>query len=247
MNIERSFNFAFRGQAANKKLILGGLFSLLFFTVYYAFVVVGYAMHALCDALEGRDVKLPEWSDHKGLFNEGLVPCLIMLVYFSPCIILSFIEIQLGSLARSSAGIFGPIQLIILILISLFLPLALIRSVITGTFRSAFEFGKIVAFIKTNAGTYLTAWGLAMAVTFGALLIVILGLLIASGLYFMGGDVGLVLGLTLATVVTAFVVFITSMISLHLYAQAYRGSTPFVDDQEGAVRSSMAVPPPLHG
>lgn len=247
MNIERSFIFAFKGPTALKKLSLGGLYSFLFFTVYFAFIVVGYVLHVLCDALEGRDAKLPDWSDYKSLFNEGLLPSLIVLVYYSPCIVILFIEIQLGSLVQSTAAISGPILLIFLILISLFLPLALIRSVINGTLKSAFEFPKIVNFIKKNAGNYLTAWGLGVVVNLGSIIISIIALLIAGGLYRLAGTTGLIVGFVLTALVAAFAFFIASVITVHLFAQAYRASTPFIDDQEGTIRASMAVPPPLRG
>jgi len=226
MNIERSFVFAFKAPQAVKKLALGGVFSMLFFTVFFAFAVVGYVMRVLCDALEGRDAKLPEWSDLGSLFNEGLLPVLILLGYGSPLIALCLVEQILHAIIGWNFGIiaiFLIVRLLVVLPISLLLPLALIRFAIKGTLRSAFDFGHIITFIKTNPGNYFTAWGLALVVG------------IAAG---MTGFVLLVVGIF-------FTSFVANVITFHLYAQAYRASTPFPDDKDGKLRSSMAIPPPL--
>ncbi|MCP4603849.1 MAG: DUF4013 domain-containing protein [Proteobacteria bacterium] len=244
MNIERSFKFAFKAPSAFQKLVLGGLFSLLFFTVFFAFVVVGYIMRVLCNALEGRDAVLPEWADLRTLFNEGLQPMLIILSYCSPLIVLSIIEIQLVTMGVS-VGVFLPIQFAVMLIISTLLPLALIRCMISGTLKAAFEFGRILDFIKSNVGTYLSAWGLSLVVSMVAIFTSILVLAGSVGLGYLGGPIALRIGLALVAFVFAFASFIANVIIVHIYAQAYRASTPFTDDEQGAVRASMAVPPPL--
>ncbi len=247
MNIERSFIFAFKAPASTKKLLLGGVFSALFFTVFFAFVVTGYLMRILCNGLEGRDARLPDWTDLRALFNEGLQPMLIFIVYCSPLIVLSIIEIQLGMVDTFIGPYLLPVHMIVIILMSVFAPLALIRCVINGTMKSAFEFGKIKAFIKKNPGTYFTAWGLSMAVHVGANVVFLIVLAGMGGLYFIGGLSALGIGLVLGAFIYSIALFIANVITVHLYAQAYRASTPFADDREGPMRASMAVPPPLRG
>ncbi len=226
MNIERSFKFAFTSPKAFGKLALGGLFSLLFFTVFFPIVVMGYMMRVLCDALEGRDAKLPDWSLGE-LFNEGLMPILVVLVYCSPLIAIMILEqalIAIFGLSIPLSILFLLLHLTITIVVSMLVPIALIRFAVKGSMKAAFNFGEIVGFIKKNKGSFFTAWGLSFAV----------GAVSSIGLFVF------VIGIF-------FTNFIAGLITMHLYASAYRASTPFSDDKDGKLRSSMAIPPPLHG
>ena len=224
MNIERSFRFAFKSPGAIGKLALGGLFSLLFFTVFFPIVVMGYMMRVLCDALEGRDAKLPDWSLGE-LFNEGLMPILVVLAYCSPLIALMILEqilIALFGLSIPLSILFLLLHLIIPVALSMLVPIALIRFAIKRSMKAAFDLKEIVGFIKKNKGPFFTAWGLSFAV----------GAVSSIGLFVF------IIGLF-------FTNFIAGLITMHLYASAYRASTPFNDDKDGELRSSMAIPPPL--
>jgi hypothetical protein len=225
MDLERSCTFAFKAPGAWGKLVLGGVFTALFFTVFFAFVVMGYLMRVLCDALEGRDATLPEWKGLGRLFNEGLMPMLISLAWAGPLIALAVVEQVLNVAANLSLGplIQLPLALAWTVVMSVTLPVALIRFAIKGSMRSAFEIGRIVGFVRNNPGTYLTAWAIALVVG------------VMSGLGFIALGVGVF-----------FTTFVANVVTVHLYAQAYRASTPFDDDQDGRLRSSMTIPPPLH-
>ena len=224
MNIERSFTFAFKAPGAVKKLSIGALFTLLFFTIFFAFVVMGYLMRVLCDALEGRDARLPEWDNLGALFNEGLMPVLISLVYASPLLLLAIVEQVMIAAFDLSLGvlILMPIAFLWLLVMSVLLPVALIRFAVKASMRAAFDLGEILAFIRRNPGTYLTAWALALVV----------------GMFSGIGAIVLVIGVFFTT-------FVANVITVHLYAQAYRASKPFTDDKDGKLRASMAIPPPL--
>jgi len=225
MNIERSFSFAFKSQGALKKLLLGGLFTFLFFTVYFAFVVMGYLMRVLCDGLEGRDAKLPEWKELGTLFNDGLFPGLIFLGYFSPLFFLIIVELMLNSFLGPSVTItlfMFLARFVLFIGITIVLPVGLIRFAVKRSAKAAFEFGHIIDFIKNNPGAYFKAWLLSALV----------------GLISIFGLLGFVVGL-------AFTGFVANLVSVHLFTDAYRDAKPFPDDKDGALRSSMAIPPPL--
>jgi len=250
MKIERSLTFAFKAPGGVPKLILGGLFSILFFTIFFGIAVMGYLMRVLCDALEGRDAKLPSWSGLGHLFNEGLQPVLIIVAYCSPMIVLLVVEALLGVNGDALAlmAILMVLRLAISVLISLVIPAALIRFAVKGSMRAAFDFGEILGFIGANKGTYFTAWGLSLAVgiAFGLVATVIGGIIggvaVAVGgleLWVLFTGIG---ALMLASIFTA---FSSSLISMHLFAQAYRASRPFADDADGELRASMAIPPPL--
>lgn len=227
MNIERSFSFAFKSPGGVGKLLLGGVFSLLFFTVFFAFVVMGYLMRVLCEALEGRDGKLPDWKDLGRLFNEGMMPMLVALGWASPLIAL-FVTVQvLAACLGLNLWILVAyllLEIVLSVMFSMILPLALMRLAIKRSLKAAFDVGQIMEFVRANKGTFFTAWGLSLAA--GAL----------SSVGFVALGVGLF-----------FTSFMANVITMHLFAQAYRASQPFTDDKDGALRSSIAIPPPLHG
>ena len=225
MNIERSFSFAFKSPGGVGKLLLGGVFTLLFFTVFFAFVVMGYVMRVLCEALEGRDGKLPDWKDLGRLFNEGMMPMLVALGWASPIIalfIVSRIVIMAGGLSVWVLLAHFTLQILLSVAFSMILPLALMRLAIKRSLKAAFDVGKMLAFIRRNKGTFFTAWGL----TFAAGAVASVGF----AAFFVG---------------IFFTTFIANVISMHLFAQAYRASQPFSDDVDGTLRSSIAIPPPL--
>jgi len=225
MNIERSFSFAFKSPGGVGKLLLGGVFTLLFFTVFFAFVVMGYVMRVLCEALEGRDGKLPDWKDLGRLFNEGMMPMLVALGWASPIIAL-FVAVQVLTATLGPnlwlLAIYLLAEAVLSVLLSMILPLALMRLAIKRSLKAAFDIGQMFEFIRRNKGTFFTAWGLTFA----------------AGAVASVGFVALFVGFF-------FTIFMANVISMHLFAQAYRASHPFSDDKDGAVRASMAIPPPL--
>ena len=218
---------------------------MLFFTVFFAFVVIGFLIRFLCAALEGRDAKLPDWSDLQGLFQQGLAPVLITLAYAAPLVLIMIIEIQLVAFGFFAGVFLWPVELLALLFISMLLPLALIRCVIKVSLKSAFEFGKIFEFLRLNFKTYFTAWGVAVLASLAAYLVSFLVLVAIGGAASFLGFGGIVVGLIIVAAVFFIAQFIASLIGVHLFALAYRASTPFSDDSEGIIRASMAVPPPL--
>lgn len=223
MKVERSFSFAFKAPQAASKLPVGGLLTTLFFTVFFAFVVAGYVMRVLCDALEGRDARLPDWSDLKNLFLEGMEPVLVMLGYYAPFLILYLVRMYLSfSGADSDTGLLLALTAALYILVSMLVPAALIRLVVKGNIQAAFHFKELFKFIGNNAGRYFVAWGVVFVLKVVSLFCLAF----------------FIVGFFFAT-------FIASVIAAHLYAQVYRTSKPFSDDPQGAIRGSMAIPPPL--
>ena len=85
---------------------------------------MGYMMRVLCDALEGRDAKLPDWSLGE-LFNEGLMPILVVLAYCSPLIAIMILEqalIAIFGLSIPLSLLFLLLHLIITIVLSMLIP-----------------------------------------------------------------------------------------------------------------------------
>ncbi len=233
-----------KSKGAGKKLLAGGLFSFLFFTVYFPFVVTGYTMNVLCSALEGRRSKLPDWVSLNAFFMEGLQPILISLAYASPIIALIIVETNLAVADLFAATYLWPLYLVLILLITMLLPLALIRSVVNGSLKAAFELGKIFGFIKNNTGRYLGAWVksvgfyvLASAVMLSLTVLVVKYLALSFTLILVGLAVVLLIG--------CFIFFATAILVVYVFARAYRASNPFEDDRNGEFRKSIAIPPPL--
>ncbi len=251
MGIERSFTFAFKAQGGIGKILLGGVYSLLFFTIFFPFVVMGYLMRVLCEALEGRDAKLPDWK-LAALFNEGLFPVLIVLVYAAPVMLVVVANQLVLTYVGLNMAVVLPLMLLEIILgivVALLIPMALIRFAIKRSFKAAFDFGQILGFIRNNKGQYFTAWGLSLAVgavvgfvTFIVATIVFIVTWVVSDLMMAS-----MASLIAMMVVALFLSFVSNLIPMHLYAQAYRASKPFSDDKDGELRASMAIPPPLRG
>lgn len=225
MNIKRSFVFAFKAPQAARKLAVGTLCTLLFFTVFFAFVTVGYLVRILCNALEGRDANLPEWKDLPGLFQEGLTPGLVVLSYFGPVVVLVLLEQLFGA----NQGFFL-VRFLFYLFVSAIVPLAVIRLVVIGSFKASFQWKPMVDFIKANPVQVLPAWGVSLGLGLVTLVVGIISL----------RDGSLVLG-----IITSFLVFVYGVVTVHLFAGAYRASSPFSDDHQGDIRASMSVPPPL--
>lgn len=249
MGIERSFTFAFKAPGGLGKVVVGGLFSLLFFTVFFPFVVMGYLMRVLCNALEGRDAKLPGW-ELGPLFNEGLFPVIILLIYSAPVLVVFALnQLIMGFMGLNMAVVLPLmfLEIVLGIVAALLIPLALIRFAVTRSLKASFDLGRIVGFIRRNKGQYFTAWGLSLGVGAVVGLIAFIVSIIVFVVTWIVSDplTGLAASGVAMMLVGLFLSFISNLIPMHLYANAYRASIPFDDDDDGELRSSMAIPPPL--
>jgi hypothetical protein len=242
MKIGRSFGLVFKTQGALRKLLRGGLFTSLFFTVFFAFVVMGYLIRLMCELLEGRDTKLPEWHDLRELFYDGLQPVLISLIYLSPVISLAILELYVNATYIYVA------QILLALIVSGILPLALIHFVTARAIPAAFSCHIIFSFMMKNFRRVVQAWlihvGLAICnVLIGGIILLLIAVPISLATTVrIGAFVGFIFG----AVAFCFGLFAIAAIGTHIWARMYRASTPFEDDSEGRIRSSIVVPPSLN-
>ena len=225
MTIKQSFSFAFNSKGSKGKLLRGGLFSFLFFTIFFAFVVAGYLMRLLCNSLEGRASKLPDWKNFSVLFSQGVIPVLIILAYGSPFIITSIVENLLFAISGELPALFWVFvtaRLIFIIAFSILTPLALLHFAVKQNIAYGFKLGQMLKFLSLNFKHYFPVWLWSIVLNIASLA----GLIVFGIGFFFAG-------------------FAVAVIVTHLYAQAYRASIPFDDDKDGKLRSSMAIPPPL--
>lgn len=242
MKIARSFTFAFKSPKGTTKVLRGGLYTALFFTVFLPFAAAGFLVRLMCDLLEGRDASLPKWNDLRGLFDDGLLPVIISLAYGAPLLLCSILQLYLDTLVLSI------VQITCAVAVSLLLPLGLIHFLTSRNIRAAFDLRSAVRLIQGNTRPVLTAWGISITLH-GAAALISIGTWLGTALLVSlvaSKIAGVSTGLVLGFVVFAFSDFIVTVISSHLYAQAYRASTPFTDDAEGSIRASVVLPPSLH-
>ncbi len=84
MDIGRAFTYMFDDEDWLKKIAIGGLIMLV---PILNLVALGYAIRALRNAREGRELPLPEWDDWGGDFVRGLLISVGMFIYSLPAII----------------------------------------------------------------------------------------------------------------------------------------------------------------
>ena len=88
MDIGRSFSYITEDQEWWKKVLLGGLISLM--PIVGQLYVLGYVLETLKNVIAGREVPLPEiGEDFGGKLVKGLLLWVITFVYFLPLTLLS--------------------------------------------------------------------------------------------------------------------------------------------------------------
>ena len=161
MDIGRSFTYITEDEEWWKKLLVGGLLSII------PFYGLGYMMVVLKNVIDGREVPLPvATEDIGGKFVKGLLTAVIVAIYMLPFIIISACAGG-GSAAfpavlddQDTASIityvwsacFGCLSLILGIIVGLLAPFALSLYADTGQFGEAFKLSKIFAMLKSNIG-----------------------------------------------------------------------------------------------
>lgn len=218
MDIGRSFTFVFEDQRwLNKILIAAGIlfvgtiFSwlLLIPLIAAAALLNGYMIEIIRRVVDGRPDPVPEWDTWGDMIVDGLKVLVIQIVYSLPAIVLGLCMIFPMVAATENAegwgwllgSFLGCLILIWALVMSMVLPAATAAFAVTGDLASAFKFGRILALVRENLSTYL----ITLVMSWVASLIGSLG--------------GTVCGLG-----TFFTVPYASMVTGHLYGQAYAAS-----------------------
>ncbi len=220
--------FTLAGPGAIRSLLRGAVCMLLSFTVFFAFAAAGYLMRVLCATIEGRTAVHPPWDTHGRLFNEGVLPVLVTLVYFLPVLLAVVFEqpilAAVGPTAFCAACLLAA-RTVLLLLSLLLLGPALTRLAVTNRLSAAFELSLLLRHIRRNGGRVAAAFGLSIASWIAAAVTGVL--LLGVGIFFTS--------------------FAAAFLAMALQGLVYRRGVPFDDDAEAMVRASMVVPPPLRG
>ena len=166
LDIGRSFTYMLEDESWIMKIVVGGI---LLVIPIVNFMVLGYMLEALKRSADGVDVPLPEWDDFGGKFMKGLMLVVIGVVYTIPiwlvaCVIWALMLVAgaaesdtLMSLAGLVSTCASCLYLIWIIVVWIIMPAAFLRYAVTGEFMSAFQFGELFSFIKSNVANYILA------------------------------------------------------------------------------------------
>lgn len=174
------FTFVFEDPRWLSKVLLGGLFVLASAVIVGIFFILGYMARLARNVIAGNPRPLPEWDDLGEYFGEGLrlagvgfvyaIPMWSLIgIFIVPSVLMAGADVEairtLGAgLSAAVWCLIFPISLAMLI----WLPAALLMSVVEGRFGAAFEFARIWTFIKANAANYAIAIVIAYVARFAS-------------------------------------------------------------------------------
>ncbi len=217
MDIGSSFSYMFQDENWLKKILIGGVVSLI---PIVDFAAIGYLIQVIRNVRDGQPTPLPEWDQFGKYFMDGLWIFLIVLVYMIPVILLACLQgiggaVAAGAKNESAANAlsiisacFSCLMGLWALLVGIISPAILIRYAEVGEFMAGFRFGEVFSVITSNVGSYV---------------IVLLLMWVAS---FIGG-----LGTILCVIGVIFTAFWANLVSGNLLGQLaaqYRQSQPAV-------------------
>jgi len=163
MDLGRAFSFVFEDEQWVKKLLIGGLISIV---PILNLAAIGYALRALRNVAADQPRPLPEWDDLGGDWARGLatavagfVYALPLIVLFVPVVVIAVLAGEDGSKAGEGLAMVATwcVALPYGLLLSAWLTAAVARYAVDGDFGAFFRFGEIWGLIRRNAGNFVIA------------------------------------------------------------------------------------------
>jgi len=165
MNYSTALSYIFQDQDWLKKTVLGGfcifiaVFSgILFFAAFFA---IGYYVNVLRHVMNNAEKPLPEWDNNwSKFFVDGLMGALILFVYFiaigglGAIIIVNFALADIADYERVLGIVFTGLG--ILLGLTIFGNLGLMRYAATNDFAAAFRLPEISQMLKNDFGNFVT-------------------------------------------------------------------------------------------
>lgn len=212
MDISRSLAYITDDEDWLKKLLIGGLLSLI--PIVGPIWALGYATLVLKNIIEGRESPLPELTENFGeKLIQGLLVTIMMIVYFLPLILIATVfgvgigivtagasdTDIVGALAAVMGSCLGLLVLALAVISGLFVPYAWAKYAESGQFGEAFKLGPILNLIKANIGqTLLTL-----------LVVLVVGMIANS------------VGSAVCGIGMAFTAFYANLVTAFLYGKLY--------------------------
>ncbi len=181
MDIGSSFTYMFEDDNWIKKIVIGGVVSLI---PIVNFAAIGYLIQVIRNARDGQPLPLPEWDQFGQYFMDGLRIFVIFLVWAIPIIVLACLQGIGGAILadnQDQATAYSIISACLSCLSALWglvlgilYPAILIRYAEVGELMAGFRFSEIFDLIRSNVGNYV----IVMLLTWVASLIASLGLIL---------------------------------------------------------------------
>lgn len=149
---------------------MGGVFVLAMFVLIGLFFVLGYLARLARNVIAGVPHPLPAWDDLGEYFNEGFRLFGVGVVYTIPLVVLAmsfvfpsiFLQASDAEAVRAMGGMMATciwcVMFPLSLALSVWLPAALLFTVVDQRFSAGFEFARIWNFIRANAGNYVLAY-----------------------------------------------------------------------------------------
>ncbi len=162
------------------KVLIGGLFVLASVVLVGVFFLLGYIAQLVRNVIAGVKQPLPEWDNLGEYFGEGLLLFCVTFIYTLPIVLVSILigvpaaimsNVDNEGVRNIGGGALGCAWCLVVPLslaIMFFVPAALLMVVTTRRFGAAFEFRRILEFIKANIGNYLLAIAIYLVARFVA-------------------------------------------------------------------------------
>ena len=168
----RCFTFVTEDPEWVTKILLGGLFTLLSAVLVGIPFIMGYWARTLKNVAAGQPRPLPAWDDLGGIFSDGLrlvggylvytLGLMLVMALVGGVVMIPLFALGSTDGADGIMAIFGGLGILlfyaVIFIVSLaaivYLPAALVRSVMRDSFAEGFAWQPIVAFIQANLGNY---------------------------------------------------------------------------------------------
>lgn len=193
--LQEALEYPKSGDEAVKRIVVGGVLSLLSILVIPAFIVSGYLIRVIRNVSSGEE-QPPTFNDWSELFVDGIKVTVIGLAYMGMPIILYILMIfMFGFGGQSSMPASMELVLVLMFLVPLLflisgylLPAAIVRFANEERMSAAFEFGTLKDLLFSVE--YLVAWVLVFALSIivgivsNILAITVIGLVLVPPLSF---------------------------------------------------------------
>ena len=212
MDLGKAFSFTFDDPDWVKKVLLGGVISLV---PILNFAASGYSLEVTKRVIHNDPRPLPEWDDIGGKLVKGFLVAVIGFVYALPLTLMNCIlQVVTQTLARSSSSsssdqmgtavivltsCLGCLMFLYGIFMGFVLPAAIGNYAAKDQLGAAFRFGEIWSLVQKNPSSYL----------------MVLVIEIISGLVAVLGIIACIIGV-------AFTGFWAVLVTGHATGQAYR-------------------------
>ncbi len=187
----RCFTFVSEDPEWIKKILIGGVFTLLSPILVGIPFVLGYFARTLKNVAAGVARPLPDWDDFGGLFGEGLQLAAVYLLHvfgaFAVVAALGCVALTPAMLAGGLGGrnLHGPAEaigalsglalvavyglaMLLSLVVAVYVPAALARAAMHGSIAEGFAWRDNLAFIRANLGNYLLSFVIYMVAGFAA-------------------------------------------------------------------------------